>query len=221
LKTKDKSPFRKKLALAKSILLNFRSEYFLSDILGFIWSLLFRPAGIYASRLVLWRCRGTVKAQTALIGIRSNRLGLIPFSKGIVEIEKKVFFLCEGDVRISHGCRIFVHGELKIGDKTYINPNCHLVVTNGIHIGSNCAISWNFQAIDSDIHQSSATKDVSKPIHIGNHVWIGSNVTVLKGVEIGDGSIIAAGSLVNKNIPPGVLAGGVPAKILKEGVTWK
>ncbi len=67
----------------------------------------------------------------------------------------------------------------------------------------------------------SATKDVSIPIKIGNHVWIGSNVTVLKGVEIGDGSIIAAGSLVNKNIPPGVLAGGVPAKILKEGVTWK
>ena len=221
MKTTNYSTLRRKLALAKTILLNFKSEYFLSDILGFIGSILFRPAGIFTSSLILWRCSGTVKAQSALIGIRSNRLGLVPFSKGIVEIGKEGVFFCEGHVRISHACRIFVHGELKIGDKTYINPNCHLVVTKGLHIGSDCAISWNFQAIDSDIHQSSAAKDVSKPIKIGNHVWIGSNVTVLKGVEIGDGSIIAAGSLVNKNIPPGVLAGGVPAKILKEGVTWK
>lgn len=183
--------------------------------------MLFRPAGIYTSSLIIWRNGGKVQADSALIGIHSNRLGLIPFSRGIVEISKNGSFISEGIVRISHGCRIFIHGELRIGDNTYINPNCHIVATKNMSIGSDCAISWNFQAVDTDLHESSSASGTSGPIKIGNHVWIGANVTLLKGVEIGDGSIIAAGSVVSKNIPPGVLAGGVPAKVLKEGVSWK
>ena len=58
-------------------------------------------------------------------------------------------------------------------------------------------------------------------IKIGNHVWIGANVTILKGVSIGDGSIVAAGSVVTKSIPEACLAAGVPAKVIKENVQWK
>lgn len=61
----------------------------------------------------------------------------------------------------------------------------------------------------------------TRPIVIGNKVWIGTNVTVLKGVKIGDGCVIAAGSLVTKDIPANCLAGGVPAKVIKENVKWK
>ena len=55
-----------------------------------------------------------------------------------------------------------------------------------------------------------------KPIVIGNNVWIGSHATVTPGVTIGDGAIVAAGAVVTKDVPTGVVVGGVPAKIIKE-----
>ncbi|WP_455482771.1 DapH/DapD/GlmU-related protein [Haemophilus parahaemolyticus] len=53
-------------------------------------------------------------------------------------------------------------------------------------------------------------------MRIGKNVWIGSNATILAGVTIGDGTVIAAGALVNKDVPPMVVVGGVPAKIIKK-----
>ena len=53
------------------------------------------------------------------------------------------------------------------------------------------------------------------PIHIGNKVWVGSHATILPGVTVGDNAIIAAGAVVNKDVPAGVVVGGVPAKVIK------
>jgi acetyltransferase-like isoleucine patch superfamily enzyme len=61
---------------------------------------------------------------------------------------------------------------------------------------------------------------MTQPIIIGNHVWVGMNATILKGVTIGDGAIIAAGSIVTKDVKANTLVGGVPARILKENVEW-
>ena len=58
-------------------------------------------------------------------------------------------------------------------------------------------------------------------MHIGNHVWIGSGAKILKGVTIGNGSIVAAGAVVVQDVPENCLAAGVPARIVKEGVQWK
>jgi acetyltransferase-like isoleucine patch superfamily enzyme len=221
IKIKGYTPIKWKLALIKFLILNIQSEYYFSDLIGLVKSLFLRPKGIFTSSLVLWRCKGKVIAESTLIGIRSNRLGLIPFSRGIVEVSSNATFSSGRIVRISHGCKIFVQGNLSIGEKTYINPNCLIVATKSIIIGSGCAISWNFQVMDTDMHHSTGSDKVSAPVIIGNQVWIGANVTILKGVEIGDGCIIAAGSVVTKSIPPGSLAGGVPAKVVKYGVTWK
>lgn len=54
-----------------------------------------------------------------------------------------------------------------------------------------------------------------QPVHIGNHVWVGMNATIMKGVTIGDNAIIAAGALVTKDVPAGEIWGGVPARFIK------
>ena len=62
---------------------------------------------------------------------------------------------------------------------------------------------------------------MSAPIHIGNHVWVGVRAIILKGVTIGDGAIIAAGSVVTRDVPANTLVGGVPAKIIKDNISWE
>jgi acetyltransferase-like isoleucine patch superfamily enzyme len=90
---------------------------------------------------------------------------------------------------------------------------------NSISIGEDCAISWDVQFIDSDQHSIDGAGGPA-PIIVGNHVWIGQRATILKGVRIGDGAAVAAGSVVTKDVAAGTVVGGVPAKVIKTGVTW-
>jgi acetyltransferase-like isoleucine patch superfamily enzyme len=125
---------------------------------------------------------------------------------------------------IYSGARIYINENsiLKLGSG-YINNNLNLSCFEKIEIGENVAISENVCIRDSDNHKMLSKKDHSNtiPIKIGNHVWIGMNVTILKGVTVGDGAIIAAGSVVNKDIPAKCLAGGAPAQIIKDDVEWE
>lgn len=211
--------------MVKRILFNFSSEYYWSDLFGVLISLFFRPKNVWTSSRIVWRNRGKVEAENLIIGLISNRLGLIPFSRGIVELKPGSRFLAGRGVRVAHGCRMFISGLLKIGSNTYLNPHCHIVVQHSVEIGSDCAIGWNFQAMDTDLHTllpEDGTKSIeSKPITIGNQVWIGANVTVCKGVTIGNGAIIATGAVVTKNVAAGTLVAGVPARLVRENVHWK
>ena len=131
--------------------------------------------------------------------------------------------IVKGDFSIYSGSRVYVNegANLSLGSG-YINNNLSLSCFEKIEIGYDVAISDNVCIRDSDNHDILTSNHVkTKPIKIGNHVWIGMNVTILKGVTIGDGCIIAAGSVVNRDIPEKCLAGGVPARILKQGVEWK
>ena len=86
-----------------------------------------------------------------------------------------------------------------------------------VNIGADCAIYDNdFHPVDYLARRSHDLDSViSKPVVIGDDVWLGARVTVLKGVSIGKGAIIAAGSVVTRDIPPFSMAGGVPAKVIK------
>ena len=91
-----------------------------------------------------------------------------------------------------------------------------------IEIGNDVAIAREVIIRDTDAHDIVDGKHKKvKPVKIGNHVWIGAKAMIMKGVTIGDGTIIAAGAVVTKDIPENCIAAGVPAKIIKENVTWK
>lgn len=90
--------------------------------------------------------------------------------------------------------------------------------SGGIEIGDGVLIGHNvvLATINHDLLPQNNRKNHYAPIKIGNHVWIGSNATVLSGVTIGEWAVVAAGAVVTKDVPPYTVVGGVPAKIIKK-----
>lgn len=105
-------------------------------------------------------------------------------------------------------------GTVSIGNGTYINRNTLLVCESNIKIGANCKISWDVTIMDSDLHPLNSEETIHKPVNIEDKVWIGCRCIILKGVTIGEGAVIAAGSIVTKNVPPYTIFGGNPAKFI-------
>lgn len=137
-------------------------------------------------------------------------------------LNKNAKMIINGSFDLLTECCITVNENavLEIGSG-YSNYNLYISCDNSIKIGNNVAIGPNVTFRDSDnhiLHYEGYEK--SKPIEVGENVWIGLNSTILKGVKIGSGSVIAAGSVVTKNIPENCLAGGVPARVLKENIKW-
>jgi acetyltransferase-like isoleucine patch superfamily enzyme len=129
-------------------------------------------------------------------------------------------------VSIGPGVNIIVkdNAVLRIGDSTYFTSDLHMEAVNTIEIGSNCAISWGTTIIDDHHHQllpPSVPNVNSKKITIGDHVWVGCNVTILEGTQVGNNSVIAAGSLVRGVFPDNVLIAGNPARVVKQAINWE
>lgn len=104
-----------------------------------------------------------------------------------------------------------------IGKNVFINSCCHFQDQGGIYIGDNCLIGHCvvLATLNHDHDPAKRQNLRHAPIRIGRGVWIGANVVVTAGVTIGDNAIIAAGAVVTKDVPANMIAGGVPAKIIK------
>ncbi len=135
------------------------------------------------------------------------------------------------------GCSFAVgqNGRCTIGDFTLLN-GALIMAEDKIDIGSHCLISWNVGIADSDFHplepaqrlidaqalapffkdRPTRPKLKTAPVRIADNVWIGMNAVILKGVTIGENSVVAAGSVVTKSIPPNTVVAGNPAVIVKE-----
>lgn len=111
------------------------------------------------------------------------------------------------------------NAQLVIGDRCFFNNNCSVTCSERVEIGNNCMFANNLVIVDHDHRITGSLIEgnlTAKPVIIGDNVWIGANVTILKGVTIGDGAVIAAGAVINENVPPHSMAGGVPARLLKQ-----
>lgn len=115
---------------------------------------------------------------------------------------------------------VFENGELELGGG-YFNSNVKVRCKNKIKIGNNVAIAHDVTIMDSDAHAIDYEgHQMSQPITIGDNVWIGSRAMILKGVNVGEGSIVAAGAIVTKDVPPNTIVAGSPAKVIRENVKW-
>lgn len=156
--------------------------------------------------------------------IQSMRLGHL--GKG-VHIDKSVELMrfpkniSVGDeVVIKEGARICScneNGIIKIGARTTIGYHNFIFASESIEIGDDCLIAPFVYLVDSNHQIDRKTRinlqpNETSPIKIGNDVWIASNVTVLKGVTIEDGAVIAANSVLNQSVPAYEIWGGSPAK---------
>jgi len=131
--------------------------------------------------------------------------------------------IVEGDFKIFTGCAVYVNenATLELGSG-YIGNNLSVNCFNNIKIGHDVAISESVAIRDSDNHRISYSGyEPDQPVEIGDHVWIGTRATILKGVKVGDGSIVAAGAVVVRDVPANCLVGGVPARLIRENVRWE
>jgi acetyltransferase-like isoleucine patch superfamily enzyme len=134
------------------------------------------------------------------------------------------------------GCSFSVgqEGNVTIGDFTLLN-GALVMCEDKIDIGSHCLVSWNVGIADSDFHPLDPAQRIidaqalapffkdrpprpklrTAPVKIGDNVWIGMNAVILKGVTIGENSVVAAGSVVTKSVPANTVVAGNPAVAVK------
>jgi len=109
--------------------------------------------------------------------------------------------------------------DTRIGRNVFINQNCTLYDLGGVDIGDEVMIGPNVSLITSG-HPIAPSRRraavTASPIVIGRNVWIAAGVTIIGGVTIGDNSVVAAGSVVTRNVPPNTLVGGNPARMIRE-----
>lgn len=124
------------------------------------------------------------------------------------------------DVIIKEGARLCacnIDAKIIIGKRTTIGYHTFIFASSGVEIGKDCLIAPFVYIVDSN-HKTERGKkintqpNISSPINIGDDVWIASSVTILKGINIGNGAIIAANSVLNKDVGEFEIWGGTPAK---------
>lgn len=135
---------------------------------------------------------------------------------------RKMFYLLSG-IKIGKGSTIhmwtnfFQPRNIEIGEDTIVGDHCFLDGRAKIKIGNHTDIA-SFVLIYNSQHDvyNESFRAIEKPVEIGDYVFIGPRVTILPGVKIGKGAVIAAGAVVTKDVKPGKIVGGVPAREIKD-----
>lgn len=139
-----------------------------------------------------------------------------------IEIGPLAHFYLDRWAWVGNGTKVRVHGgKVRIGSKSVLGEEITFSTYEEISIGRECIIADRVMFIDfdhiiADVEQAIRKQGVySKPVRVGNDVWIGYGASILRGVTIGDGAVIGTYAVVTKDVPPGAIVGGVPARVLR------
>lgn len=172
-----------------------------------------------------------------IVSISGNN-NSISIDPGLTRINNCTFLVSGSNcqIKIGAGCNLnnalfYIQddgGVIMLGEHVAIAGKTQLSVIEGrtISIGGRCLFSDDIDIRVGDSHSILSTKsgqriNPSKDVVIGNHVWIGHRTTILKGVTIGDNSVIATGAIVSqKSFPSNSIIGGIGGTVLKEDITW-
>ncbi len=170
------------------------------------------PLGLSSFRRFYWRLLGMHVGR----GARLSKLVVTWPHKvelgGACSLEHNIYFNAAG----GHSRDVVIH----IGSGTFVGNGCEFNAIESIRIGNTCLIASGCRFIDHN-HGTGidspmkSQPEISAPIEIGSDVWIGTNCVVLKGVTIGDGAIVAAGSVVTKSVEAYGIVAGVPARLIR------
>jgi acetyltransferase-like isoleucine patch superfamily enzyme len=123
---------------------------------------------------------------------------------------------------IGHGCKIRVHeGEVHIGAKTVIGQECTISTFQHVSIGRECIIADRVMLIDFDHGAVEVERPIrlqgiyKRDVRVGHNVWIGYGACILRGVSLGENSIVGTNAVVTRSFPPNAVLGGVPAQVIR------
>jgi len=145
-------------------------------------------------------------------------------SRGIWQVSGTVSF--GGKASIGHGSKLSVRGDLKLGAGFNMTAESTIVCAKEITFGDDCLLAWDVLVMDTDEHplynKDNERINPDKPIVVGNHVWIGCKCVLLKGAEVPNDSVLAAGTLLKSAFAgDNQVIGGNPPSILKREVRWE
>jgi len=179
--------------------------------------------------------RGKARLQGARIEIRGNH-NVIRFHPTCKLVNVSLRLLGD-NLRVELGERVKISrwgdfllmgkdAEIRLGHHTTVE-SARFIAHGGttLEVGPDCMFAYDVEVRTSDEHSildasSGERINPDQSVHIGEHVWIGARSVVLKGVRIGNDSVVATGSIVSRDLGAGVVAGGIPAKEIRDGVTW-
>jgi acetyltransferase-like isoleucine patch superfamily enzyme len=125
-------------------------------------------------------------------------------------------------VWIGHDTKIRCHeGEVRIGSKTVLGQECTISAYQHVSIGEQCILADRVMLIDFDHNVAEVERPIraqgiyKRDVRVGNNVWIGYGAQILRGVSVGDNSIIGASAVVTTDVPANAVVAGVPARIIR------
>jgi acetyltransferase-like isoleucine patch superfamily enzyme len=145
-------------------------------------------------------------------------------SRSIWQVSGTVSF--GGKASIGHGSKISVRGNLCFGDGFNMTAESTIVCAKEIRFGRDCLLAWDILVMDTDEHplysQENERINPDKAILVGNHVWIGCKCVLLKGAEVPDNTVVAAGTLLTSSFAgEHQVIGGNPPAVLKHDIRWE
>lgn len=176
--------------------------------------------------------KGRIRTASILLGIGGSRdLAVFRSRKSYLRISRAGRLVFEGTARFApHFSVLIDNAEMSIGSGFSCNNGCSFSCLDGIAIGENCLLGGDIEIRDSDGHtiyeldaeQHLVEKDNTKPVKIGDHVWLCSHVRISKGVRIGNDCVVAHSSICTRALEGNhKLIAGFPAKVIKDNIQWK